>query len=165
MNTKKYAISLEGKLIEEFKRKFFDKLGYEPVVHAGSRLKTEDGNDVATISLSELKDCFTPFLPLLRGVPAELDNRSRKKDLVELRVIFSFIARSMGYTLEDIGDVLGKKDHTTVIHSITCFKNWVAVDPIFRDKFNIILNYIVVIQNKQNESSTLEHTDQMEHQS
>jgi hypothetical protein len=165
MNTKNYATSLEGKLIEEFKRKFFNKLGYEPVVHVGSRLKTEDGKDVVTMSLGKLKDCFTPFLPLLRGIPLELDNRLRKKDLVELRVIFSFIAKSMGYTLENIRDVLGKKDHTTVIHSITCFKNWVSIDPSFRDKFNIILNYIVVIQNKQNESSTLEHTDQMEHQS
>ena len=102
MNTKDYAISLEGKLIEEFKRKFFDKLGYEPIVHAGSRLKTEDGKDVLTISLSELKNHFTPFLPLLRGVPIELDNKLRKKDLVELRVIFSFIAKSMGYILEGL---------------------------------------------------------------
>lgn len=165
MNTKNYAISLEGKLVEEFKKKFFEKLGYEPIVHVGTRLKTEDDKEVLTMPLNELKDCFTPFLPIYKEVPVSLHSRLRKTDLVELRVIFSFIAKNMGYILEDIGDILGKQDHTTVIHSINNFKNWIAIDPNFRYKYNKILNHIVTIQNKNNESSTLEHTDQMEYQS
>lgn len=165
MNTKNYAISSEGKLVEEFKKKFFEKLGYEPIVHVGTRLKTEDGKEVLTMSLNELKDCFTPFLPIYRGVPVELHTKLRKKELVELRVIFSFIAKSMGYILEDIGDILGKQDHTTIIHSIKNFKNWVSIDPSFRDSYNLVLNHIFTVQNIKNESSTLEHTDQMEYQS
>lgn len=165
MNTKNYATSLEGKLVEEFKKKFYEKLGYEPIVYVGTRLKTENDKEVLTMSLNELKDCFTPFLPIYRGVPVELHTKLRKRELVDLRVIFSFIAKTMGYILEDIGDILGKQDHTTVIHSINNFKNWIAIDPSFRDKYNLILNYIVTIQNKNNESPTLEHTDQMEHQS
>jgi hypothetical protein len=165
MNSKKYAASLESKLIEEFKIKFFEKLGYAPIVYAGSILKTKQGNDVLLMDLDKLKDCFTPFLPIHRGVPTELHTKLRKKELVELRVIFSFIAKSMGYVLSDIGDILGKQDHTTVIHSVRNFKDWISIDPAFRDKYNLVLNHIFTVQNIKNESSTLEHTDQMEHQS
>ena len=51
-------------------------------------------------------------------VPADFINRSRKKGVVEPRQIAAFLLRdilSMSYP--DIGEKLGKRDHSTVIHS------------------------------------------------
>ena len=51
-------------------------------------------------------------------VPSDFINRSRKKGVVEPRQITAFLLRdilSMSYP--DIGEKLGKRDHSTVIHS------------------------------------------------
>ena len=165
MNMNNYATMLESKLIEEFKTKFFKKLGYEPIVQTTSSLKTTNDEFVKAVTLPKLKEYFIPFLPTYRGAVLQLDVICRKIEIVELRVMFSFIAKNMGYTLKSIGNILGNRDHCTIIHHLRNFKNWVEVDFAFRDNYNAILNHIVTIQNKNNESSTLEHTDQMEHQS
>lgn len=47
-----------------------------------------------------------------------LVNRSRKKELVEPRQITAFLLREiLGMSYPDIGDKLGKRDHTTAIYS------------------------------------------------
>jgi len=164
MHTENNPLTKEDKLIKEFKIKFFNELGYEPTVLATSNLKLDEDKYIKVMSLEKLKECFNPFLPSNKGIFIELNGKTRKNNIVELRVIFSFISRSMGYVLSDIGKFL-KKDHSTIIHSINNFKNWIEVDPCFRDKYNTILKHIYTIQNFTNESSTLEHTNQMECQS
>jgi len=49
---------------------------------------------------------------------SDLTNKSRRKEVVLPRQITMFLLRDMlGMSYPDIGDKMGKRDHTTVIHS------------------------------------------------
>jgi chromosomal replication initiator protein len=49
---------------------------------------------------------------------ADIINKSRRKQIVLPRQIAMFLMREMlGMSYPDIGDKLGKRDHTTAIHS------------------------------------------------
>jgi len=51
-------------------------------------------------------------------MPGDFINRSRKKGIVEPRQITAFLLREMlSMSYPDIGEKLGKRDHSTVIHS------------------------------------------------
>lgn len=147
-----YAIQLEKKLIEEFRQKFQDKLGYAPVVL--TRVETNESS-VPIMSLQQLEEYFQPFLPYLYGKKATLFTKSRKRELVELRMMFCFLAKSMRYTLGTIGHFLGGRDHTTVIHSVSTFLDLMETNDQFKAKFLEILNYI----KENHESSTLDQLD------
>jgi len=147
---------IEQELIEEFILKFEEKIGYKPTVITDKEM-TNDG--LIILTLNELENYFTPFLPKTRGRDIKLGSKDRTRSLVELRCIFFFIARSMNYTLKRVGQYLGGRDHTTVIHNITTFKNLYDTDEIFKMKYNTILK---TLKNDHHEPSTLEHTDKVE---
>lgn len=150
-----YAARLENKLITEFKEKFFDKLGYEPIVI--TKMNSEGSKDMLPrLSLEELEACFDPFLPERFGQPLRLDAKSRKRELVELRNIFCALARMMRYTFADIGRYLGGRDHSTAIHNVNTFHSLVTHDEMFQEKYKRILNHIKYLY----EPSDLEQPDQ-----
>lgn len=134
-----YAVHLERKLIEEFKQKFQEKVGYEPVVLTNV---ADSPYSIPIMSLDQLAEYFEPFLPELFGKRLTLVSKSRKRELVELRMMFCYLTRSMKYKLETIGDYLGGKDHTTVMHNVASFINLIETNDNFRSKFLHILNYI-----------------------
>lgn len=72
----------------------------------------------------------------------DIFNKSREKDCVEARAIFSKIMYSyhnIGYT--KIGRILGK-NHATVYHYIKNFDAWIKYDESFKKKyFNILSVY------------------------
>jgi hypothetical protein len=147
-----YAANLEKKLIEEFKEKFKEKLGYRPVVLT----RVEVGNDhVPTMTLDELINYFDPFLPDHFGKKLTLHTKCRKRELVELRMMFFYLARSMKYNLGTIGDKLGGRDHTTVIHGVNTFVDLMETNEQFREKFQKILTHI----KENHESSALDKLD------
>jgi hypothetical protein len=70
----------------------------------------------------------------------DIFNKSREKDHVEARAIFSKIMYSyhnIGYT--KVGRIL-KKDHATIYHYIKNFDSWIKYDDRFRNKYFNILN-------------------------
>lgn len=57
-------------------------------------------------------------------LPEEIINHSRRKKVVEPRQITVFLLRDMlGMSYPDIGDKIGKRDHTTAIHSYEKISN------------------------------------------
>lgn len=163
MNTRDYATKLERKLIDEFKKNFYEKLGYEPIVMTVSKLKTTDDNYISLMSLEELKEVFDPFLPTINGKIMQLETNERWREIVELRAIYCHLAVNMNYTLQKTGRSIGNRDHTTVRNSLMNFRNWMETNEPFREKYRMILNHITSNQNmKNNESQALEHLDQME---
>ena len=64
----------------------------------------------------------------------------------------------MRYGLKQLGKYLGGRDHTTVMHGVNTFRNLYETDPLFRNKYYLIINQI----KKDYESSTLDPIDQME---
>ena len=156
MPPKKYESFLEGRLIEKFKNEFYEKLGYYPVVI--TKISEHDPQGFKMMNLDELKGYFTPFLPKLYGKVLKLDGKNRKRDIVELRHIFTFLARKLGYSFTSIGEFLGDRDHTTIINNVRMFNNLIETDPKFRKKYNDILEHIKKISN---ESPIMEPSDKV----
>lgn len=155
MTAKNYAEQMENKLVEEFKLKFLDKMGYLPTVL--TRYKTSK-TGIPHLKLEELEKCFEPFLPEYRGLDVSIRSKCRRRELVELRQFFSFMARQMGMSLNNIGIYLNNRDHTTVIHSLRQFKNLMETDQNYRSRFSIILNYI----KEKYEPSFMDNVDQVQ---
>ena len=158
MNPAEYKKKVEHNLITEFVNRFYDKVGYYPTVITNHRI-TDDG--IITLTLPELEKYFEPYLPTIFNKKVNLSAKDRCRGIVELRCIFFFIARSMRYGLKQLGTYMGGRDHTTVIHGVNTFRNLYETDPLFRDKYYLIINQI----KKDYEPSTLGTIDQVEHQS
>jgi hypothetical protein len=132
---------MEKKLIDNFKSRFFEKMGYYPGVITRS-MDERDKEALPTITLQELEEQFKPFLPRYNGSTTHLKARSRKKEIVELRHMFCYMARKLGYSLCTIGEYLAGRDHTTVMHSVTTFQNLFETDESFRNRYKMIYNFI-----------------------
>lgn len=153
-----YANNLERKLIMEFKEKFKQKIGYDPIVLTKV---TVDEHGIPLMRLDQLESYFEPFLPIYLGKKLQLNSKCRKRNLVELRMMFFFIARNMKYTLVEIGQHLGGRDHTTVLHNLAMFRNLMEVSDTFRETYISILTHI----KKNHESPDLDIFDQIQAQS
>lgn len=156
MDTKTYASQLEKKLIDQFRESFYEKIGYYPMVV--TKMQGNPDQHLPVIELSLLQTYFEPFLPYLGEQKLSLKSKSRYRELVELRNIFCFLARTMGYSLNTIGDSLGKRDHTTIIHNVSCFKNLIETSDPFRQKYITILTYI----KQEHESSAMANFNQVQ---
>jgi hypothetical protein len=138
--THEEKLQKETELVSQFMKTFNNEFGYYPmVVTKNNRIYNED--DLKTLDLETLKSLFEPFLPSKFGKKLELSSRNRYRYLVELRFIYFFIARSMGYNIVTIAKSIGM-DHTSVIHGLNTFANLCETnDPIIQ-KYNKIINYI-----------------------
>lgn len=154
MDTADYKKKVEQQLIKEFLNKFYEKVGYYPTVITN----TNDEGGVKILTLNQLEEYFEPFLPTIFGKKTSLSNKHRARPLVELRFIFFFIGRQMKYTLLEIGQHVGKRDHTTVLHGLTMFRNLFETDVKFRSTYETIIKNI----KKDYEPSAMEYLDQME---
>jgi hypothetical protein len=150
-----YKKKLENQLIKEFLDKFYEKVGYYPTVVTNNKI-TDDG--VIVLTLTELEKYFEPYLQTRSGRSMRLGSKDRTRYLVELRCIFFFIGRSMRYGLKQLGVYMGDRDHTTVMHGVSTFRDLYDTDPAFRSKYYTIINEI----KKDYEPSTMEPTDQVE---
>lgn len=149
---------LEKKLISSFKKKFYKKLGYYPIV---STAIIEKQSDIPMLSLNDLEECFmTCFSEILRK-PNALRCKDRYRPIVDLRALFTHFARIMKYTYYGIGVHLGGRHHTSILHYNMIFNNEMETNVAFRNKYNKILTYI----KEKHESSNVGISNKMEHQS
>jgi hypothetical protein len=72
---------------------------------------------------------------------------SRKRKLVDARVIYAKIARDMGHTFKSIGRQIGK-DHSTVIHYMTSFDLLHGSDAEFRRDYLFIKEGVIDVFNQ-----------------
>lgn len=73
----------------------------------------------------------------------ELQSKSRRHTLVLARQLFCYIARrDYRYTFKEIGDVLGYRDHTTVIHSVKMIEN------LYKSKYEMLMQYLEWLHHK-----------------
>lgn len=135
MTTEEYIEKTEKQLISKFLENFYKKMGYYPTVITKKDLEKQLLN---LLSLEQLEKYFDPYLPRMYGKTLKLSTKARYREIVELRQMFCFIARNMGFSLTAIGQFLGNRDHTTVIHNIKTFHNIVDTDDIYKEKYNRI---------------------------
>lgn len=152
MTTSEYAMKMERRLIADFKESFYRKMGYFPVVL--SRYQLPD-DQVGYMSLDKLTDYFEPFLPLKGGIPVPLSSKLRYREIVEMRFIYSYLAKSMKYSLAIIGKHLGGRDHTTVIHNLDQFANMMETCEKFRGKYKMIFDHIREQEQKEADGTSI----------
>jgi hypothetical protein len=158
-----YEEKLERKLIQQFKKVFENKMGYEPMIITKNykELGPESiiPKGIRYVNLNVLKQWFDDLLPVINGKKISLESNRRYTEIVELRMFFSFIAKSLGYSLKAIGRHIGNRDHTTIIHNLTAFKNRMETDPCFQERYKIALNHVRE-KSKENDTELLECSDQ-----
>ena len=63
--------------------------------------------------------------------------KPRYRHIVEARMIAAYILRKdryLGLSLKQIGDLLGNRDHSTIMHSLHQIDNLISVMPEMKDK-------------------------------
>lgn len=147
---------IERTLIHDFMENYRKEMGYYPtVITRESVIENKEG--IKLLSLNELSNYFDDFLPKLYNKVLPLNSKSRNRYIVETRFMFCYIARSMKFTLSDIGRFLNR-DHTTVMHALSTFNNLYQTDEMFREKYNNIVNHI---KQKQHESQSLDDSNKV----
>lgn len=69
----------------------------------------------------------------------ELSARSRKQEIVKPRQIAMYLMRSeINTSFSSIGEVLGKKDHTTVMHAVNKIQEDIALDKNIEQEITLI---------------------------
>jgi chromosomal replication initiation ATPase DnaA len=154
--TQEEQLQTEKELIKEFMEKFHKTLNYYPtVVTRNNTMHNKD--DLKIVSLETLQTYFQSFLPTRYGKKMSLSARNRTRCLVELRFIYFFISRSMGYNVVTIGRSVGM-DHTSVLHGLITFKNLYETNDLFRQKYTEIIKHIKL----NYEPSIVDYFDKME---
>ena len=143
MDPKEYEEKLIKKLVDEFQQNFYDKVGFMPTVIIN---RHEDKVVQKVISLDDLKKIVDSHLPgKFETNGWTLESKYRYREVVMLRQIFCYIAKKQGYNLKAIGEKLGNRDHTTVIHSVRTASDLLATDPVFISIYDNIIYDIVKI--------------------
>ena len=74
---------------------------------------------------------------------SDISDRTRKKEVVNGRFIFCGIMKEyFGYSLKKIGEFVGNRDHTTIMHSIETYKDRYQTEEYYRSIVNNIYNRI-----------------------
>jgi len=155
MTSSQYRRKLENQLVTEFIQKFIEKVGYAPTVITDQQV---NGKRFKKIPLDELEEVFIEFLPDVKGRVYDLAHKNRNRSLTNLRHVFCFLAKMMGYSLTEIGGHLNNRDHTTIIHSIRTFRDLYQTNDNFRELYFTIIKKLRLYY----ESSNLEIPDKME---
>jgi len=94
------------------------------------------------ISVDQIQKAVTDYYTIK---VTSLLSKKRTKDLVLARQVAIYLSRELtDLSLASIGEVFGRRDHTTIIHSYTKIKNKIENDKSFK---GIIKNLILSIQN------------------
>jgi hypothetical protein len=100
------------------------------------------------ISNKPLIDFFEDYCKRVDITKEQLFSKSRKRDLVEKRMVLSYTLRkSLGMTYQQIGKSLDK-NHASIIHSIKNIENFLAVYPHIRELYSI--SDEVLLEHKEN---------------
>lgn len=153
--TKLYKKTLETKLIDKFKKEFYEKIGYVPQVIT----MNDEVNELYKLELQEIIDIINDIMEeefgdrrvgkhLLR-----ITSPTRKRDVTEYRYIYFKIARLMGYTYVEIGFKIQKGklkgyDHTTVMHGIKTFDDLLSTNQKFALRYQNVVDNIKLKYNK-----------------
>ena len=75
--------------------------------------------------------------------PEQLGQKHRHRHISEARKMYCYFAKQkMSLSLTEIGDSIGGRDHTTVIHNIEKFKDLYEVEPQFKRKADKVARII-----------------------
>jgi chromosomal replication initiator protein len=74
-----------------------------------------------------------------RVTSKDVFGRSRKSDIAFARQVAMYLLREdFGFKLEEVADILERKDHTTVMHGVDKIKSKIAIDRGFEEQIQAI---------------------------
>jgi len=90
-------------------------------------------------------DIIIKYTSVRMGVnPNILNSNTRKAEIVRTRqIIYSLAYQYLDISYAELGWQIGRKDHTTVIHSIKTIKNLTETDKFFRKQYEQIQNDVL----------------------
>ena len=72
--------------------------------------------------------------------PQEIHSQSRFTNFrVPRQVMHTLLRELTGMTIQEIGFLVGRRNHATVLHSVRAVKSQYQTDKIYRDKLNEVL--------------------------
>lgn len=72
--------------------------------------------------------------------------KTRKQEVVQARHIFCAIARKyMKLSLKNIGQTIGGRDHTTIIHAIRTFEERIVIEEHYQNTVNKIYQRLGIV--------------------
>lgn len=137
MSPEHYKVFLSERLIKKFKQEYFEKVGVVPEIYVRGLYSDFLDDGVSEFDLKALYSIVNQYCP----DDEDLRTRKRTKRLVELRHIFFHIAKSLNYTVTEIGRFMGQ-DHTTVTHGVQQFQIRYMTDERFQQLYESIVNVI-----------------------
>jgi len=113
----------------------------------------------------------------------DLQSKTRKREIVEARQICHWMIKNKvcynRLSLDAIGQMIGGRDHATVLHSVRTVNNLIETDKTFRESLMVMCNELGArtmwieekkelkvtgyMKNKNNEKVSIEETEQAEH--
>lgn len=147
--SKQYMRTLEERLINKFKKEFFEKIGYTPHVIALNQNKS----DTPVIELQQIIDSVNTVMESKFG-NVRVNNKLiritsflRSREATEYRFIYFKLAREMGYSYKEIGRALKTDktdgyDHTTVIYGVNTFNDLLGTSEKFALKYQEVVDFI-----------------------
>lgn len=149
-----YSVFMQKKMVTDFKNEFFRKFSYKPLIVISV---PEDDHLIPQMTLNELQLYFDNFLPIINNKKILLTSKRRFREIAELRFIYCFLSRQLGFRLKEIGRSLGNKDHTTIIHSLKTFTDLMETSENFKNKYFMVFNYITeAYKSEKNESPVVD---------
>lgn len=87
-------------------------------------------------------DCVCSVMEIHKSL---IPKKTRKRNVVEARHFIGwFLVKKKGMTLSSVGkNVLGGRDHTTIINNIEAFQNLYDTDDMFRAKADLIIENLI----------------------
>lgn len=132
METKPYSRIMEERMIERFKKEFFQK--------TGKILRIEDYQPeipYPIVSLHDLEYICNQYLPLDYQ---SIKDDTRKKEVVYPRMLFCNLAYSMGYPIRRIA-LYVERDRSTVYSAISTFDDLMeSREPFCRELYDYVVS-------------------------
>ncbi len=134
-NIKTNVRELEGALISLFAHKVLKKK--EITIETATKvIESLIGITEKEISASKILERVSNFF----NISIEnIQSKSRKREIVQARQVATYFTKQMTkLSLVSIGYKIGKRDHSTVLHSFKTVKNLIQVDEEFKNKMEKI---------------------------
>jgi chromosomal replication initiation ATPase DnaA len=133
------SMELEEQLIERYKSDFTTRTGKSIVILSSGRWESRANFTTDKVEFWKVVKMVFEYTGWTRG---ETYNQSRVPERVFRRALIDYIAVNNGSSLVTCSRLTGRKDHTTVIHSISTFETKLEVDAWVRKFFNEVMGFI-----------------------
>lgn len=151
IDTYKYAQKLSEKIINRFKKEYYDKIGLMPTVAVY-------GLDNIDLKMEEIEDVVNSFIPIKYKNLYTIKSPTRKRDILNLKKIFIKISRDeLKKKVKEIGRYLNGIDHSTVVVAYQVHHDLVETDENYKQLYENVLEKITLYKN---ESTIVQYTEE-----